>query len=74
MPKKKSETQLSQKPLRAEWVPAYGIKLQALPWLTILGRSEEEALRNLARFKFAQRRDHHIEYDIDFINEPFIIE
>jgi hypothetical protein len=65
---------VSEARLHAKWFPAYGIRFKERPELVVLGSTEEEALKNLARFKFYELRDKHVDNKVEFVNEPFIID
>lgn len=60
--------------LHAEWFPAYGVRFREIPHVVVIGATYGKAMQNLARFGYNQRRDHHVDYDIVFVNEPFEVD
>jgi hypothetical protein len=58
----------------AEYFPLYAIRLSAFPWITLSGKTPEEAAIRAANFVSEQGRKTGKDYTILFDNEPFDIE
>lgn len=60
--------------LHLEWFPAYGVKIKEMPHLVVIGKTQEEALQNLATLGYQERRLNHTDYNMVFTNEPFEVD
>ena len=71
---KKAKPEVQTGTLHLEWFPAYGIRIREMPHVTVIAPTYEKALQHLATLGYDQRRNHNTDYDMVFVNEPFIIE
>lgn len=77
MPPKKTTKQAEpakQGTLHVEWFPAYGIRIKEMPHLVVIGRTEFDALQQLAKLGYYERRDNNTDYTMVFLNEPFEVD